>query len=267
VIKEIIDGMAFYRVNTFDDHSSTILWLHGYTMNVSVWDDILPNMTGYNHLVLDLPGHGDSRPIDTFQSMEEFTESLSLAAERYTLEHIIGFSFGGILGLQLAIQKPNKYRSLTLISSPLGGKYVDEDASRKNRELIQLFQSRGAGPWLTECWISSPPDIFTGIKRHPQKFHRLVEIINRHTWRELENNSFGVFTAFNQFNRGLKHIRAKVFLLVGEEDMPYIKRCNQILFDAVPECERIYIPDCGHLPLLERTELTVELIRQSLAKV
>ena len=90
------------------------------------------------HLVLpDRPGHGQTPR----QGREDFERDADLIAP--LLEdgsHLVGHSYGGMVALTMAVQRPDVVRSLTLIEPPAfcfakGDPVVDEMA-RANRELF-----------------------------------------------------------------------------------------------------------------------------------
>src|SRR4029077_8416311 len=41
----------------------TVLWIHGYTLDSSLWADLWQRLPGYRHIGVDLPGHGSSGPV------------------------------------------------------------------------------------------------------------------------------------------------------------------------------------------------------------
>ena len=41
-----------------------VIWLHGYTLNSSVWLPLWRRLPGWTHIGIDLPGHGASMLTD-----------------------------------------------------------------------------------------------------------------------------------------------------------------------------------------------------------
>lgn len=238
----------------------TILWLHGYTLSSEVWPSRWLYSKEFNNIAIDIPGHGGSSPICKFSSLSELTDVVFDSLKGFQIDYIIGSSFGGILGLQLLVQYTDHFRSLILVSSPYGGSPIDAEAQLKNQELIKLYKKRGRGPWLTELWMRSPPPIFKGVMMHEEVALEFKKIIDSHSWDELKDNSFALFTGHNQLTRKLKDLTNSIFLFVGENDMDYIKRCNQILYKTCPNAERIYLRGCYHLPPFEEPATVIPAI-------
>ncbi len=245
----------------------TILWLHGYTLSSEVWPSRWLYSKEFNNIAIDIPGHGASSPIRQFRNLSDLTDVVFDSLKEFQIDYIIGSSFGGILGLQLLVQYADHFRSLILVSSPYGGSEIDGEAQLKNQELIKLYKERGRGPWLTELWMRSPPPIFKGVMMHEEIALDFKNIIDSHSWDELKDNSFALFTSHNQLSKKLKDLTNPVFLFVGENDMDYIKRCNQILYKTYSNAERIYLPGCYHLPLFEQPAIVIPAILAKLSTV
>lgn len=93
--------------------------LHGWGMNANIWQPVVPALSQHFHLhCVDLPGFGDSRwSSDNDVSLESFIEQIMPALpERF---HLLGWSLGGLIATQMALNHPKRILSLnTLASSP-----------------------------------------------------------------------------------------------------------------------------------------------------
>jgi pimeloyl-ACP methyl ester carboxylesterase len=52
----------------------------------------------------------------------------------------------------------------------------------------------------------------------------------------------------------LRGIGAATLVLVGENELPAFRRCAELIRRAIPDCQRVYLPDVGHLCILEDPE-------------
>src|SRR5262249_22053907 len=168
------------------------------------------------------------------------------------VSHLVGMSFGGMVAIQTAIESAHGFTSVTLGSPALGGGPTDRDAGARNLQLAKLYRDRGAGPWLGELWMQSPPDIFTKAAEQPALWNALAAVVARHSWAELQETHIERLTSYSQLAR-LATIRSPTQVLLGEEDMAAFKRCDQLIHRAVPDCRRTYLPATGHLSLLEHS--------------
>lgn len=238
-------------VTVRDGGHHTVLWIHGYTLDASIWSPVWTLFPGWRHIAADLPGHGWSRPIRPGETLSRLAESLTDIAHRYRARHLVGLSFGGMVALQMAIDDPLAFDTITLSSPAVGGGPRDPASRARHGELTRLYRDRGVGPWMTELWMSSPPDIFRGASGHPQLWRTLRAVIERHTWAELGDARLGDLVSQPHQIQAVSTIKADTLVLVGEHDIPSFRRSAELLRSRIPRCARVYCPEAGHLCLLE----------------
>lgn len=94
-----------------------IVVLHGWGLNANIWTPVVAGFNDLGRLTrVDLPGYGDSPwptgEAITFSNLCELT--LAALPERC---HLIGWSLGGLVATQLAVQAPERFSSLTTVAS------------------------------------------------------------------------------------------------------------------------------------------------------
>jgi pimeloyl-ACP methyl ester carboxylesterase len=243
------NGMAAYMAEASGER---VLWLHGYSLNSTVWEDLWNLLPGWQHVAVDLPSHGRSGPMKRDADLEDIAADIGDFARVHEIRHLIGFSFGGTVALQVAIQFADQFASITLASPGLGGGPIDPQARTRNIELADLYHRRGPGPWMSRLWMTSPPAIFAGAADNARLWERLERIIDSHEWRELGQPGAQQLAQYPQREAALRTIRASLLLLIGENDMAASKRAAELIRRNVPACDRVYIPAAGHLCMLEQ---------------
>ena len=239
-----------------------VLWIHGYTLDSSIWRRLWDLLPGWRHLGVDLPGHGASPPLAPGETLATLAERIAVLALARGVRHVVGLSFGGMVALQVVAQRPAAFASLALGAPALGGGAQDRHAQARNLELMRLYRERGAGPWLGELWMRWPPDIFKGAARHPELWRELAGAVGRHAWAELADSAMQGLTNHPQPQRALRAIRAATLVLIGDEDMDAFKRSAELIRRAVPGCRRLYLPGAGHLCLLEAPDAAAKLLEE-----
>jgi 2-succinyl-6-hydroxy-2,4-cyclohexadiene-1-carboxylate synthase len=111
-----------------------IVLLHGFGGTHRAWDGVLERLDRqrYRPHALDLPGHGveaDAEHPITFQGC--LASVLERAPERFIL---CGYSLGGRLALQIALEAPQRVSRLLLISSSPGIEDPLERAARREAD-------------------------------------------------------------------------------------------------------------------------------------
>jgi pimeloyl-ACP methyl ester carboxylesterase len=242
----------------------TILWIHGYTLDASIWNELWDLLPDWSHLGIDLPGHGIAREIPLGESLPELAAQVAKLAVDRQVRHLVGLSFGTVVALQVAMQLPEAFVSMVLGSPSFNGGPQDLSAQARNIELMELYKEHGPGPWMTELWMKSPPDIFKGAAANPRLWQKLREVVEAHSWEELENLSMSYLSKYPQPEKDFRLIRAATLLIIGEEDMAAFKRSGELLRRNIPDCRRIYLPEAGHLSLLEKPGIVSSLIHSHL---
>lgn len=243
-----------------------VLWIHGYTLDSASWLDLWDRLPGWSHVGLDLPGHGASRPLAGDESLPALARCIGRAAAQEGVRHLVALSFGTVVALQVAIEHPGAFASVTLGAPALGGGPQDPEAERLYADLTDLYRQCGRGPHLAARWLGAESPIFRGIDRDSRLWEQVSALVGRHGWDELATATMGRLAAHPQSRRDLGAVRAALLVLVGERDMPAFRRSAEILRRSVPAAERLYLPDAGHLCLLEEPERTAHLLSAHLRR-
>jgi pimeloyl-ACP methyl ester carboxylesterase len=236
---------------TQGDEGAPILWLHGYTLDSSIWSDLWARLPGWRHLGVTLPGHAASRPLRPTEDLAALARSLAAIAAKHGARHLVGLSFGGMVALQVAAEAPAQFTHLVLGAPALGGGPIDPHAQTRNLELMRLYRERGPGRAMTELWMQRPPEIFTGAAAHPELWERLRRIIDRHSWSELADWRMQALIGLQQTPAVLARVRAATRVVIGDQEMEAFKRNAELIRRGVRGCVRDYLPGTGHLCLLE----------------
>jgi pimeloyl-ACP methyl ester carboxylesterase len=230
-----------------------VLWIHGYTMDSSTWQELWRQLPGRHHVGIDLPGHGASGPWAGYRTVADLARLLGARAIEQGIRHIVGLSFGSMVALQVAIEHPHAFASLTLGSPALLGGPQAPYTRERYRDLAEMFRRRGPGPWMTELWMRWPPDIFKGAAAHPALRRHLAQVIDGHTWRELSDGAMNrsIQQTPPQTVAELGRVTAPTLVLIGGEEMPAFKETAAIIQRAIPRCACVTLPGAGHLCMLE----------------
>jgi pyruvate dehydrogenase E2 component (dihydrolipoamide acetyltransferase) len=97
-----------------------VLLLHGFGADLNTWMFTQPDLAeGRRALALDLPGHGGSAKEVGAGDPESLTGFAEGALDALGLErvHLVGHSMGGAIAGLLALRRPERVTSLTLIAS------------------------------------------------------------------------------------------------------------------------------------------------------
>lgn len=104
-----------------------VLFVHGNLSSSVFWQDtMLALPDGYRPIAVDLRGFGgtDPEPVDATRGVRDYSDDVIATMSALGLEsaHLVGWSMGGGVALQLMRDRPDLVRTLTLVNpvSPYG---------------------------------------------------------------------------------------------------------------------------------------------------
>jgi 3-oxoadipate enol-lactonase len=213
-----------------------------------MWGGVASALTEAGHEVVapDLRGYGEEPPPHGEYSHADDIEAV-LGDEPAVL---IGSSFGGQVCLEVAMRRPPLIEGLVLI----GGALPDHDWSAGARaydaeetRLFRMGDIDGAVKANIDYWLPSAP---AGMRQ------AVAEMLRRAFMAQLETDSQPIEPTPIELSR----ITAPALVLVGEVDQPDIHRIADRLAAGLPHATREVVPDCGHLPPLEKPVETADLV-------
>jgi 2-succinyl-6-hydroxy-2,4-cyclohexadiene-1-carboxylate synthase len=135
--------------------------MHGFTQTGASWSDLAGKLASSHEVVIpDAPGHGGSAGV----AAAGIGEAASLLVRAAGTGHYLGYSMGGRLCLQAALDQPAHFLSLTLVSTTAG---IEDAAERNGRRLAdealadRLDPPAGGRPALgiaefLDEWLAGP---------------------------------------------------------------------------------------------------------------
>lgn len=131
--------LATYVLESGPESGVPVLFVHGNVSSSRFFEETLAALPDrYRGIAPDLRGFGGSegRPLDATRGLRDFSEDLHALVGALGLEsravHVVGWSAGGTVAMQYAIERPEAVASLTLIDpmSPYGfGGTKDSDGT------------------------------------------------------------------------------------------------------------------------------------------
>ncbi|TRZ45974.1 alpha/beta fold hydrolase [Robertkochia solimangrovi] len=118
---------------TAEGKGTSIVLLHGFLENLSIWDSLKDELISrYRVVCIDLLGHGATGCLGYVHSMEEMAMAVRFVIDHLKIRKAVfaGHSMGGYVALAYAEEFPDDVKALILVNStPL----ADSDEKKLNR--------------------------------------------------------------------------------------------------------------------------------------
>jgi len=89
-----------------------VILVHGLSDDLTLWMPLTPELSRcYRTIAIDVRGHGHTSKPDMSYSIKLFSEDLSGLVEKLKISqaHMTGFSMGGSIAQQFALNHPRKF--------------------------------------------------------------------------------------------------------------------------------------------------------------
>jgi pimeloyl-ACP methyl ester carboxylesterase len=223
-----------------------IVLLHGafYTIEMN-WGQLIPELSKTRKVIaIELQGHGHTPFSDRKLDFPTLASDVEGVMNHLKIDSadVAGYSMGGSVAYQLAIQSPKRVRKLVIISS--------------------TYKSSGWRPEVTNAFKNFKPEFFTNS---PLNAAYDAVAPDKTKWTKfLEQMLAFVGTSFNMGDSNIAKITSPVLLISGDNDgldkIELIKT-YQLLGGAVsadlgpmPKSHLAIVPSQGHVSLMMQTK-------------
>jgi pimeloyl-[acyl-carrier protein] methyl ester esterase len=267
------------RVTEVGDGEPT-MFLHGFSLCTAHWAPLLAQLPSLRSIAIDMPGHGGSDGVD-FRGVDLrrwFKDMLISFLDELGLDsvHVVGHSQGAFIGLGLALDAPERVRSLVAIGTPAVALGARLDS-------LRMLARPGIGPLLLS--MPKPAGAYRSILVRTiglQAVESAPEELIRATYRGTQRRAFGttVSTYLREMFKGvdanpqryvltdeeLARIDRPVLIVWGREDIGY-QTTSEVRERAalIPNARFELVPG-GHEPWLEDLASTAQQVSDFLVR-
>ena len=257
------------RVTEVGDGEPT-LFLHGFSLCSAHWAPLMAQLPSLHSIAIDMPGHGGSDGVD-FSGVNLrrwFRDMLTGCLDELGLDsvHVVGHSQGAFIGLGLALDAPERVRSLVAIGTPAVALGARLDG-------LRMLARPGIGPLLLS--MPKPASAYRDILVRTIGLHAVesasAELI-RATYLGTQRRVFGttISTYLREMFKGvdakpqryvltdeeLARIERPVLIVWGREDIGYQTIAEVRERAALIPNSRFELVPGGHEPWLDELEST-----------
>jgi len=182
--------------------------------------------------------------------------------------HIVGLSMGGYTTLQVALNHPDRVRSMTLAGTGSGSeRWFTEEFHKSSQELALVFEREGSAA-VAKTYGNGPSRVPFAIKDE-RGFAEFSSMLAEHDPQGSANTSRGFQGArpsLYDFESGIRALKIPALIVVGDED----ERCIEpslFLKHTLAASGLVMFPKTGHVVNLEEPDLFNQVVGEFLARV
>lgn len=254
-----VDGHEIY----YETHGgpvagrTPVLLLHGGMNTIEMnFSDLIPRLAA-NHPVIavEQQGHGHTADRDapvTLATMRRDTLEVldDLGVEQV---HVVGFSMGGMLGLELAVNAPDRVPSLSALSA-------SANVNGMIPEIVQMNRNPDFQPSPEVAAILPTPDDFeamqAGFAENPSGPENFEVMMGK-----LGNL---MISGWGWSDAQLAEIDAPVLIAIGDRDF-VLPEHSVHMSKTIPNARLAILPDTTHMTITNQIELILPMIEDLMA--
>lgn len=246
--KKDINGIHYIVSGDFNS-PQTLLCIHGAGCINGLFEYVTNHLTKYKCVAISLPGHGESDgSVKDIETVEEYTQSVlkfmesntDLLGDNITL---VGYSMGGFISLEIALEKLPQVKKVVLISTASHVEYEPKfDKKLKQNKLDMLF--------ILKCVGS-----LSKLRTYKTLFDRTKIEENDVMLKDLQ-----IAGKFDKRNE-IKNIDIPVLIMTGADELLTLVEYSEYMHSQIKNSELHVIPNIKHFLPVTLNEKVAELIK------
>ncbi len=217
----------------------TVVLLHGWGQNIQMMKPVGDNLTDYDVIIIDLPGHGNSEEPKEVWLLTDFVDMIHALLTSLNIDDpiLIGHSFGGKISLLYASKYQTK--KLILFGSPFKVK------KNPNSLKVKILKKLKSLPGLKN--IAETMKKHMGSEDYRNASPMMRDILVKHVNTDITED--------------VKKIKCSAIIIWGTNDAAVPIADAYELETLISDSAVIPYEDCSHYAYLERLNQTVSIIK------
>ena len=251
---KLSDGREIYFLHTVcsQEDAPTIVFVHGFPLDHTMWLEQLPLADVASLLLVDLPGFGRSESCRDQVSMKSFADDIADLLDRLGIAKVIfcGLSMGGYIGWEFAAHHGERLAGLICCNTRAAAD--DELVARGRRVAAGQVLKTGAGPIAD----AMPEKLLSpaSANDNPKLVRQVAEVIRATKPESIAAGQLAMAAREDFLNR-LGEIDCRVLVIAGAEDViTPASEMEQMSF-LFGDGTFVEIAAAGHLSPAEQPEI------------
>ncbi|WP_159981455.1 MULTISPECIES: 3-oxoadipate enol-lactonase [unclassified Novosphingobium] len=165
-----VSGASLYWKREGRDDAPALVLLNSIGTDMDLWEAALPYLrTRFALLRLDTRGHGASTAEPGDWTLSQLASDVLAAADAAGLGRfsLAGVSLGGMIGMELALQAPERLEKLALVctSATMDAASWNDRIAKIRAEGMAAIADLAMGRFLSEAFAAANPAVFETVRR------------------------------------------------------------------------------------------------------
>lgn len=234
-----------------------VLLLHGGMNTIAMnFSDLIPRLAADRPVIaVEQQGHGHTADRDTPVTLASMRRDTLGVLDVLGVEkaHVAGFSMGGMLGLELAVNAPDRVASLSALSASANVQGMIPEIVKMNRDPDFQPSPEVAEILPTQEDFAEMQAGFADNPSGPENFEVMMGKLGR-----LITSDWG------WSDQQLAEIDAPVLIAIGDRDF-ILPRHAVHMSETIPNARLAILPDTTHMTITKRTALILPMIEDLMA--
>ena len=232
------------------EDAPTVVVSHSLGSSQIMWEPQLPPLAlNFRVLCYDTRGHGKTDAPEGEYNLDMLGDDAMALMDGLGLSevHWVGLSMGGMIGQNIALREPGRFKSLSLCDT---SSRIPPEGKAAWEERIAAASAKGMGPlaqptmerWFTAPYLAGEPSSVDAIRKQ---------------FLETEPAGFiGCCHAIKSLNYidGLNKIDIPTIIIVGEEDTGTPVSASKAMKERIPNSQLVVLEQAAHLSNIEQAE-------------
>jgi 2-succinyl-6-hydroxy-2,4-cyclohexadiene-1-carboxylate synthase len=231
-----------------------VVFLHGFLESNTMWDSIIPKLTGRKAVLIELPGHGKSPfyPYGEDMTIRNMSEDVNEVLHALFIEKfsIVGHSLGGYVALDLkSIDENDSVEKIVLLNSH---PWSDSESKKKERTRVVNIVDHNKLLFLNEAipnLFRNPVEYKNEVKLQLEEAVRMSEVAIIQSLVSMRDRRDAM--------KVMKELGQKCLVIQGKFDH-LISYLEMEVFTEKHNNQYFLVEDAGHMAHIESEEEVVK---------
>ena len=260
---EVLDLGSTQISYEFDQKNtdSTVTMIHCFGSNKKYWDFHKKSFIDYNSLLIDVPGHGQSKLHDGPCTLSQIADDIVALLDHLGIQkiHLGGVSMGGMISQTLVLKYPDRVASLMLINTTC---FISEDMHKlwqERSEQVLESGTKSVHDVLMRRWFTL--DAIDNKIPGYQYLSATFKSFNPEAFKKISEAMCGLDT-----NDKLKNISVPTLIIATPNDPGAPTYISKRMAEFIKGSELYWLEPAQHLSSLEHVDAFNKIIASFLSK-